>query len=214
VNTILLDGSDVYVGGSFTTAGGAPARAVAKWNGSAWSPLGQGFFHTSTATVFGLARLGSHLYACGTFTNAGGSVVTRGIARWDGVKWESLGSGIGNEATSGASRGIGLATWGNDIFVGGIFETAGVVDSSYLARWNDQIDFTPPSVLRLKHPQMLPGNGFKFRATATERATYVIEHSANLTAWTPLLTNGAYALEVTNSAPGVNFRTYRMRQIP
>ena len=166
------------------------------------------------AYVSGLAKIGDYLYASGVFTNAGGSVVTRNIARWDGTKWESLGSGIGNEATPGASRATALAVWGNDLFVGGIFETAGVGDAEYVARWNDQIDFTPPSVMRLSHPQMLPGNAFKFRATATEGAAYVIEHSADLANWTPLTTNGVSPLDVTNSVADVSIRTYRMRQIP
>ena len=68
---------------------------------------------------------------------------------------------------TGPSRGNAMVAWGNDLFVGGIFEDAGVADSGYIARWNDQIDFTPPATLRLLNPQMLSGNDFKFRATAT-----------------------------------------------
>jgi hypothetical protein len=164
--------------------------------------------------VFSLAKLGGYLYACGVFTNAGGGVITRNIARWDGTQWESLGSGIGNEATSGASRATALTVWGNDLFVGGIFETAGASDSEFIARWNDQIDFTPPSLMQLSNPKMLPGSEFRFRATATERAAYVIEHSANLVNWTPLTTNSLSLLEITNSVPGINARGYRMREIP
>ncbi len=212
VNTILVDGTDIYVGGSFTTAGGATARALAQWNGSSWSAVGGGMFASGTASVSGLARIGGYLYATGNFTNAGGSLITRGVARWDGIKWEALGSGIGNNLSAG--RGTVLASWGNDLFVGGIFEDAGGGDAGYIARWNDQLDFTPPSTMRLFHPQMLPGNAFKFRVTATERASYVIEHSADLTSWTPFLTNGLSPLEVTNTAPGANVRTFRMRQVP
>jgi hypothetical protein len=68
--------------------------------------------------------------------------------------------------------------------------------------------------MRLLKPQMLPGNAFKFRATATERAAYVIEHSADLVNWTPFVTNGLSSLDITNTAPGVNLRTFRMRQVP
>jgi len=213
VNAILVDGSDVYVGGSFTSAGGNTARAIAKWNGSTWSPVGQGMLSTSTANVSALARIGSHLYACGTFTNASG-VLTRNIARWDGTKWENLGSGVGNESSAGASRISTAVAWGNDLYVGGIFETAGVSDSAYIARWNDAVDFTPPSLLRLSEPQMLAGNAFRFRATATENAAYVIEYTGESQGWTPLTTNSAPSLEVTNTAPGVNVRLYRQRQIP
>jgi trimeric autotransporter adhesin len=214
VNAILVDGATVYVGGAFTTAGGNTAPAIAKWSGGGWSSVGQGMFHTSTASVTALAKSGNYLYATGYFTNAGGSVVTRNIARWDGANWTALGSGIGVESTPGASRGSALAVSGNDLFVGGTFETAGVSDSGYLARWNDQIDFTPPSLLRLTGPQMLAGNNFRFRATANQGAAYVIEYSTNLTGWFPLATNGWPWLDVTDSVAGVKTRTYRMRQIP
>jgi hypothetical protein len=55
---------------------------------------------------------------------------------------------------------------------------------------------------------------FAFRATATERAAYVIDHSADLVHWTALTTNSLSSLDVTNTAPGVNARHYRMREIP
>ena len=172
-------------------------------------------FHTSTASVTALARIGSYLYAGGVFTNAGGAVITRNIARWDGIKWEALGSGIGIESTPGASRASVMTSSGNDLFVGGIFETAGVTDSEYVAHWNDQIDFTPPSLMRLTAPQMLAGNNFKFRAHATERAAYVVEYSSNLTTWTPLTSNGGpMYVDLTNAVAGTSFRSYRMRQIP
>ena len=212
VNAILADGADIYVGGSFTTAGGSTARGAAKWNGSSWSPLGQGVFASGTASVRALAKIGNYLYAAGTFTNAGGSVIARSIARWDGSQWDALGSGIGNDLPT--PRGTTLAAWGNDLFVGGIFETAGVGDAGYIARWNDQIDFTPPSVMRLSNPGMFPGNTFTSRATATEGAAYVIEYSADLLNWASLTTNSLPSLDVTDSAPGVNVRAYRMKQIP
>ena len=214
VNAILVDGSDVYVGGSFTTAGGNTARAIAKWDGSVWSALGQGMFHTGTANVSALAKIGSYLYACGTFTNAGGSVITRNIARWDGTKWDNLGSGVGNESTPGASRISAGVAWGNDLYVGGIFETAGVSDSEYFGRWNDQLDFTPPTILRMSNPQMLVGNSFKLLATATEKAAYIIDYSSDLKTWTPLVTNSVYSLTVTDAAPGVNARFYRLHETP
>jgi hypothetical protein len=214
VSAILADGTDIYVGGSFSMAGGATARAIAKWNGSAWSQLGQGFFSSSTPSVTGLAKIGSYIYATGGFTNAGGGLVTRSIARWDGTKWEALGSGIGNEGSAGAARGLTIAAWGNDLFVGGTFETAGLVDSGFFARWNDQIDFAPAATMRLINAQMLPGNAFKFQATTSPRVTYVVEHSADLANWTSLTTNDVSSLDVMNTAPGVDFRAYRMRQAP
>src|SRR5688572_8715711 len=42
VNAIVVKGSDVYVAGAFSHAGGGAANHVAKWDGSTWSALGSG----------------------------------------------------------------------------------------------------------------------------------------------------------------------------
>ena len=65
---MAVSGSDLYVGGWFTNAGGISANHIAKWNGSSWTALGSGM----NDTVSKLAVLGSDLYAGGWFTTAGG----------------------------------------------------------------------------------------------------------------------------------------------
>src|SRR5690606_30771476 len=43
VQTLVLDAADVlYAGGAFNKAAGAPANQVARWDGTAWSPVGDG----------------------------------------------------------------------------------------------------------------------------------------------------------------------------
>ena len=37
VNALAVSGGTLYAGGGFTSAGGSPANAIAKWNGSSWS---------------------------------------------------------------------------------------------------------------------------------------------------------------------------------
>jgi hypothetical protein len=69
VKAAVVDSSgNLYVGGSFTTAGGVSANYVAQWNGSSWSALGSGM----SDEVLALAVSGSTLYAGGDFTTAGG----------------------------------------------------------------------------------------------------------------------------------------------
>ena len=87
---MAVSGSDVYAGGTFTSAGGNPANYVAKWNGSTWSPLGSGVSAVSFASyqvpVSSLAVSGSDVYAGGAFTTAG-EVPANRIAKWNGSNW-------------------------------------------------------------------------------------------------------------------------------
>jgi hypothetical protein len=69
---------DLLAGGEFTSAGGAPAPSIARWNGSAWSALGSGTNGTTNA----IAILPSgEVVAGGDFTLAGGKV-SAFLARW------------------------------------------------------------------------------------------------------------------------------------
>jgi hypothetical protein len=71
VHSLAVSGpdlTDLYAGGTFTTAGGSPATNIAKWDGTRWIALGSGMNNS----VFALAVSGSSLYAAGSFTTAGG----------------------------------------------------------------------------------------------------------------------------------------------
>jgi hypothetical protein len=128
VSAIAVSGSNVYVGGSFTQAGGVNTRNIAMWNGSSWSALGSGIGDSTLGFVSDILALGSDIYAAGSFNTAGG-VSAKHIARWNGTEWSALGSGLGSYANA-------LATNGTDIFVGGNFITAGDVSANYIAKWN------------------------------------------------------------------------------
>ncbi len=131
VNALAVKGSELYVGGFFTTAGGIGASRVARWSSGSWSALGSGVADGPLVTgVFALAVLGNGLYAGGSFTTAGGGSANY-IARWDtaGNAWSALGSGIGGGVYA-------LAVSGNDLYAGGIFASAGGISASRVARWN------------------------------------------------------------------------------
>ena len=94
VNSIAISGTNVFVGGWFTKAGGLAATNVARWDGTTWHNLGTGvgFFDTNVffiSSVNAVALMGNDLYAGGSFTNAGGGAATN-IARWDGASWRAL----------------------------------------------------------------------------------------------------------------------------
>jgi hypothetical protein len=98
---VFDDGSGpaLYAGGTFTQAGGIPARNIARWDGTSWSALGSGVNgFVAALTVFDDGS-GPAIYAGGGFTSAGDLEADR-VARWDGSAWSVLigpdGVGSGN----------------------------------------------------------------------------------------------------------------------
>jgi hypothetical protein len=207
VLAIAINGTDVYVAGTYTNAGTTVVRGIAKWDGANWSGLGSGAINDSGAVDVRALAFGGDgkLYCCGRFTNMSG-VKASGIARWDGTKWEALGSGF--FADTGVNRGSGLAIRGSDVFAIGTFAAAGLSESSGIARWNDTIDFTPPVTMKFSRTQLLPGKIFSSRLTTTDRTTYAIEYSDNLQTWTSLTTNVLTQFDFTNAVSSPNNRRF------
>ncbi len=117
---------NLYAGGDFTTASGAIADYVAKWDGSTWSTLGSG----TNGRVSALAVDSSgNLYAGGDFITAGG-VVANHIAKWDGMGWSALGGGV-----NGAISALVFDSSGN-LYAGGDFTSAGGAGANRIARWD------------------------------------------------------------------------------
>ena len=117
----------LYAGGVFTTAGGAAASYIAKWDGTSWASLGSGLNYDVNALAVGT---NGELYAGGVFTNAGGTAANY-VAKWDGTSWTNLGSGL----SYGDVRALAVGT-NEELYVGGWFTTAGGAAANYIARWN------------------------------------------------------------------------------
>ncbi len=132
VGALAHDGTNLYAGGSFTTADGVVANYVAKWDAAAgaWTNLGDGV----NATVLTLAHDGANLYAGGVFTNAGG-VAANCVAKWDAAAgaWTNLGSGMAfNDSWAPV---YALAHDGTNLYAGGVFDKAGGGFARNLAKW-------------------------------------------------------------------------------
>jgi hypothetical protein len=78
VYALAVSDSALYVGGSFTSAGGVVLNNVAKWDGTNWSALGTGMDEDYPSH---LAVMGSDLYVGGGFDEAG-DVSSANIALW------------------------------------------------------------------------------------------------------------------------------------
>ncbi len=128
------DSNNLFVGGSFSSAGGVPSNSVARWDGTSWYPLGSGLSGDWVEVNALVVGPDGALYAAGHFSAAGG-VAASNIARWDGLDWSPLGSGIGGGFTYTA---VFALTFGPDgsLYAGGNFNTAGGVAANLIARWD------------------------------------------------------------------------------
>lgn len=135
VSVVAVDGRDVFVGGSFTEAGGVPANFIAKFDRilGTWSPLGTGAANGVNSTVTDIALVGGGVVVGGWFTQAGG-LPAGYVARFNtstGV-WSTLGSGVLNGVNGGVSA---IDAAGDDVFVAGSFTSAGGMSAPGVARF-------------------------------------------------------------------------------
>ncbi len=132
----------VFVGGYFTNVGDLPANHIARWSGSSWSYLRSGVSESQGGSkVLCLLSLpNGDLIVAGRFSHADG-VLANNIARWDGSRWSSLGTGVSDAVNSGPLeteiRSLALLQNG-DIVAGGDFGGAGGVEAHNIARWDGQ----------------------------------------------------------------------------
>lgn len=121
---------DLIAGGDFTKSGSTSINNLARWNGSAWAPLGGGV----NGIVTTLYANANNIYVSGSFDKAGTTDVYA-LARWDGSQWNAAG---GDLLSEGSPAAIGMA--GNKLLIGGSFtinsEVPGEQAIKGLALWN------------------------------------------------------------------------------
>jgi len=119
---------NVYVGGSFTSAGGQPASSIARWNGIAWSTLGTGMGGSSTnVAALAMDANGRSMPAASSPPRAACRPTTSRLGRQRLVRF-----GLGNELLRlypGLRRRA-------ELYTGGGFTTAGGNPASNIARWD------------------------------------------------------------------------------
>ncbi len=136
VNTIFIDGDDLYIGGNFTKIGSLTVNGIARFNGSdadyGWHALGSGVDCAPVPcvpVVRDIVRYNGAIYAGGSFTIIGGKTANN-VAFWDGAAWNALDDFTTNHGTNGPVYVLNPMLTG--LAVGGSFSTP----CPDLARWN------------------------------------------------------------------------------
>lgn len=121
VLTLATDGTTLFAGGDFSSAGGVPAVNVAQWNGTAWDSLGAGILHPSIQTyVSALAMNGTTLVAGGVFG-------VDPVRRWSGSEW------IPMSTLNGLVRTFTI--YNGSFIAGGYFPPSGGQQANGIAKW-------------------------------------------------------------------------------
>ena len=123
--TMAAIGTEVYMAGIITTMGGTTFNNVARWNGTAWSPMAGGLptygVPQTLAVVNGQLHLGTG--AIGPINGP----YTANVLRWTGTSW----SVVGNSFDLGVTA---IASHDGELYAGGLFTSAGGQPVNYIAR--------------------------------------------------------------------------------
>ncbi|MDQ3032247.1 MAG: hypothetical protein M3Y87_07515 [Myxococcota bacterium] len=118
-------GADGRVWVAYAPDMGWEATRIARWDGTAWTTIGD-----ADGAIEEITLVGTTLLAGGYFGAVEG-VTAGGLARWDGTGW----SGWPGLAPDQGVLAIS-ATSLDDICIGGDFETLGVIEARQAACWN------------------------------------------------------------------------------
>ncbi len=134
--------NELYVGGQFVDLGPLTgANGIAKWDGTTWSKIGDGYTTGIGPGVFAIQPFddgsGEKLYVAGRFTVFGNASNSAIVARWNGTEWEGLGDGLGRAATFAGAEAMVVFDDGTGpaLYVGGrdIIAGAGVYN---VVKWD------------------------------------------------------------------------------
>ena len=125
-------GPELYIGGEFSVASGAPQNYVAKWDGAGWAGLSDELDGWVEALCVFDDGAGDALYGFGLFDRAG-DLTVHNVARWDGSSWSAVGSGADAAVYALAVHDDG---GGAALFAGGEFDTIASTDVNQVAKWD------------------------------------------------------------------------------
>ncbi len=129
VGALYVYNGEIYAGGVFTTIGGISANGLAKFDGTAWSNVGN-FPSNYNYGIGEIIEYNGELYIGGSFGDTAGNVMN--IARWDGSQWNSVGGGF----HGGFDEVACFEIFNNELYIGGLFTIADGNVGDRMAKWD------------------------------------------------------------------------------
>lgn len=126
VSALTIHQGFLFAGGSFGYAGGVSAQGLARWDGTAWSNVGD----VSGGRVSALESYSGNLYVAGSFTSVGGITATN-AAIWSSGEWSSL-----NAYVNGSDVISSLKHFGPQLYLCGSFGWMDGVSAGNVIQWD------------------------------------------------------------------------------
>jgi hypothetical protein len=127
VHTMIMFNGDLIAGGAFDSVAGKAARALARWDGTRWSPLGPVTGTDSIMAINAMTVIGSALYVAATVHNPIDTQDYR-ILRLDGDRW--------TEIARPDSAVRAFAVVGDQLYIAGRFRAISGVHAGGIARYD------------------------------------------------------------------------------
>lgn len=209
VKTMTEMNNDLYVGGEFYTldpnGANIPSRAIAKWNGTNWSTIGE---HTSN-DVYTLYNDGANLNMGGSFTVTPTESPANRIAWYTGSVWGAYGAGFNNGEV------YAIQNFKGTLFAGGTFAQSGGKNVASLAKWCDitgTINASSSTICLGSTVTLSSSGGTSYSwstnesssvitATPTSTTTYTVNISKALCTDTKTVTVSVYSIPTLTISP-------------
>lgn len=120
---------NLFLGGTFDTAGSVACNNIAMWNNNAFMPLGSGVTNSLSPEVISFSDYNGSLIVGGSFDSAGG-LAAHQLATWNGTLWAAFA-----QSTIGSVNS--LANYNGELWNGSDIDTSnGSGFYVYPAQWN------------------------------------------------------------------------------
>lgn len=200
VYALTISNGTIYVGGGFTSVAGQPrnnlAALDASGNVSSWDP-------NVNSSVNKIIVSNNAIYIGGYFTSVGGQSRSK-VAQFDPSG--NLTSWTANVAHSTASPLVySIALLGNNLYIGGYFDSVNGVSRSNLAAvdssgnvtsWNPNPDYGVYTLMASGNTIYASG-WFSYIGGTNRQFIAALDTSGNLTTWRPYCGGSAYAMDIS-----------------